>query len=883
MRSYTNWFLLFVLLSVRPAFAASLTQPSSDTLHCSVDGRDVHLSWQIAFFAPIKGWIVERDGQYLAELPSASNDFLDEDAPAGEHHYTLSVINFDGSVNAIGECLAAVGNFGMRCSVEGREAHLEWGPILVDVFIERFDVYRNGILLESLPSETRAWTDHLPTAGVFRYNLRAVTGPEHDFLLGACTVRSPAEELVCHVSPPVVKLDWSGVPLPEFVIAFFVIVRDDIIVGATNALHFEDVPGSGVHAYQVFAVSGGLARDDVALSDLLNAYRIGECKIFMPGNRPPPPVDLVCSLVYALPAPLPEPVPFPVPIDTLANDGVDGDVAVAIAVPPEDGDVPPDLLPNPSVVLTWRNPIDYNHLIISRNGIQIAFLGGGTQDFIDEPPLYADHLVYDVVGVVLDRRSRATSCDVNVEPKLTPPPQNLFCEVLGRAVGPDDPGVVVPLAVDLGIDVQLEADELARFPVVRLTWSSPVPYLSVFVSRNQQAPVELPGTAMLYHDFHPPRGEISTYNVWAVSLRGVPSRRVRCDVFVPPLIVPPVHDLRCALLDTNAAGLVVALDWHNATRYDSILIRRDNAFLRTLPGDATRFVDRQPPQGVRWYEVIGQVGDRQSPSAECRVVVPGLPDNLLFFSNSLLHNTALDPAILPPEGNGRITCLASHRSGLQGWSFGVCSDPSVLVLDDVTLEGTKAGALNGGAGPSFLSIDRFAGGLTMAAIVDEAKPTSTLPPSASDSLLHVQYSPGPDAVPFGRYPVRYCETLGSPPVAVLYVVGGFELRPNTLQGTVVLPGPLPPFLLRGDVNGDEEVGMSDAVTLLNWLFLGGKTPGCAEQADINGSGEISLADAVYELQWEFAGGTPPPDPFPECGPDTATLGCEEPSCPQPIF
>lgn len=544
MKPYTIWFLLFVLLSMPSAFTAPLTQPSSDTLHCSVDGKAVHLSWQIAFFAPIKGWIVERDGEALAKLAPESSEFFDGDAPAGEHHYRLSAINFDGSVNAIGECLAAVGNFGMHCSVEGRVAYLEWGPILIDVHIERFDVYRNGLLIESLPTEVTAWKDNLPAAsGIFRYNVRAVTSPGQDFLLGACTVRTPGNALLCHVSPPVVELDWSGVPLPEFVIAFFVVVRDDIILGATNALHFEDVPGPGIHAYQVFAVSGALARDDLALTDLLNAYQIGEC----------------------------------------------------------------------------------------------------------------------------------------------------------------------------------------------------------------------------------------------------------------------------------------------------------------------------------------------------RVAVPGPPDDLLFFSNSFLHDNTLYPAILPPEGNGRITCLASHRDGLQGWSFGVCSDPSVLVLDDVTLEGTKAGALNGGAGPSFLSIDRFAEGLTMAAIVDEADPTSTLPPSASDSLLQVQYSPGPDAVPFGRYPVRYCETLGGPPVAVLYVVGGFELRPATLQGTVVLPGPLPPFLLRGDVNGDEVVAMSDAVALLNWLFLGGKTPGCAEQADINGNGEISLADAVYELQGEFAGGAPPPSPFPECGPDPAALGCEEPSCPQPVF
>ena len=86
---------------------------------------------------------------------------------------------------------------------------------------------------------------------------------------------------------------------------------------------------------------------------------------------------------------------------------------------------------------------------------------------------------------------------------------------------------------------------------------------------------------------------------------------------------------------------------------------------------------------------------------------------------------------------------------------------------------------------------------------------------------------------------------------------------------------------RGDVDGDNEVAMNDAVSLFNWLFLGGRKPRCLEAADINGSGDINLADGVYELQWEFLGSPPPPPPFPDCGPDPARLGCEEPTCPQP--
>lgn len=1074
MRPYPYLFLLLIVLSTRPTLGAPLTQPPNSALRCAVEGSSVHLSWQIVFVAPINGWVLERDGQLLVELPSSASEFTDRDALSGEHYYRLSAINFDGTVIEIGECLAAVGDFGMHCAVDGLQVDLEWGPILIDVHIERFDVYRDGFLIASLPAQVTTFADKLPSKGVFRYSVRAVTGPDHDFLLGACTVRSQVTEFLCHVAPPAVELDWSGVPLPEFVIAFFVVVRDDTILGATNALHFEDLPGPGTHAYQVYAVAGGFARDDIALSDLLAAYLVGECKIVMPGGgvpspeeltcvdldspnatdlvadrnvdvgflnasdvllvwqkpvlydlvviarnyefvaflpgeqfyfvdrgvppgaytyrvfgivngnisapatcevllprepvppprdlvcefvgavdvasldaspagfvqlrwqnggpyshvvvhsggrelvrlpgsstryrdhapapglntysvfgvrglrrsvadrcqvkvpvgRPPRPEELQCTVVYPLPAPFPEPVPLPLPID----------VNVDAIEDPRVGDVPPDVLPTPSIVLTWFNPIRYDHVVVSRNGIQIAFLPGESQSFIDDPDFFAVHLVYDVVGVVLDRASLAARCEVDFEPPFTPPPQNLFCEVLGRAFGPDDPGVVVPAEVADDFAADLTIDELTRLPIVRLTWSNPVPYLSVFVSRNQQDPVELPGTATLYHDFRPSRGEINTYHLWAVGRDGVASARVRCEVFVPPLIVPPVRDLHCGLVATNVAGRGVVLEWVNAASYDRIIVHRDNNFREALPGHATSFFDPNPPAGVRRYRVVAQIGDRESPAAECRVIVPGPPpEDILFFSSRLILDTAADEAILPPERNGRVTCLASHRDGLQGWSFGVCSDPSVLVVADATIAGTTTAQLRGGAGPSFLNINRFAEGVSMAVIVDESDPTATLPPAAADSLLHIQFEPGPDAVPFGHYPVGYCDSLGSPPVAVLYVVGGFERRPDTLRGTVVLPGPLPPFLLRGDVNGDEDVSMSDAVALLNWLFLGGKQPGCDEQADINGSGEISLADAVYELQWEFAGGAPPPAPFPDCGPDSANLGCEEPSCPQPVF
>jgi hypothetical protein len=89
---------------------------------------------------------------------------------------------------------------------------------------------------------------------------------------------------------------------------------------------------------------------------------------------------------------------------------------------------------------------------------------------------------------------------------------------------------------------------------------------------------------------------------------------------------------------------------------------------------------------------------------------------------------------------------------------------------------------------------------------------------------------------------------------------------------------------RGDVNHDEEQNLSDAVTILAFLFLGDAIS-CRDPADVDGNREIDLTDAVYLLDHLFLGGPEPPAPFPECGPlpdGVATLGCDEPSCPPPL-
>ncbi len=70
--------------------------------------------------------------------------------------------------------------------------------------------------------------------------------------------------------------------------------------------------------------------------------------------------------------------------------------------------------------------------------------------------------------------------------------------------------------------------------------------------------------------------------------------------------------------------------------------------------------------------------------------------------------------------------------------------------------------------------------------------------------------------------------------------------------------------LRCDVNEDLKVSVSDAIWILNELFLGGAETRCRPAADCDGDGERSISDAVYALNHLFLGGAEPPRPYPRC-------------------
>jgi len=71
--------------------------------------------------------------------------------------------------------------------------------------------------------------------------------------------------------------------------------------------------------------------------------------------------------------------------------------------------------------------------------------------------------------------------------------------------------------------------------------------------------------------------------------------------------------------------------------------------------------------------------------------------------------------------------------------------------------------------------------------------------------------------------------------------------------------------LRGDVNSDGGIDISDAVYVLWYLFLR-QSVECLEAADVNGDGRLNVADPIELLLYLFDEGAPPAPPFPFYGP-----------------
>ena len=97
------------------------------------------------------------------------------------------------------------------------------------------------------------------------------------------------------------------------------------------------------------------------------------------------------------------------------------------------------------------------------------------------------------------------------------------------------------------------------------------------------------------------------------------------------------------------------------------------------------------------------------------------------------------------------------------------------------------------------------------------------------------------------------------------LIGGGEN--GTDMGAIPFTGRPEGVFLRGDANESGRVDISDAIVILDHLFLGGVAPPCEDRLDATDNGRVDITDAIFALRYLFLGGDVLPPPFPDPGPD----------------
>lgn len=98
-----------------------------------------------------------------------------------------------------------------------------------------------------------------------------------------------------------------------------------------------------------------------------------------------------------------------------------------------------------------------------------------------------------------------------------------------------------------------------------------------------------------------------------------------------------------------------------------------------------------------------------------------------------------------------------------------------------------------------------------------------------------------------------------------------------IQAGNAAAGSLP--FIRGDFDTDGSLSITDAIALLNFLFLGTPNSTCSQAGDANKDGNVDITDGISLLGFLFLGREAPQPPFPDCGSDPAVNDCARyPAC-----
>ncbi len=203
---------------------------------------------------------------------------------------------------------------------------------------------------------------------------------------------------------------------------------------------------------------------------------------------------------------------------------------------------------------------------------------------------------------------------------------------------------------------------------------------------------------------------------------------------------------------------------------------------------------------------------------------------------------------------------------LQGFSLVLRFDPSVFRLFQADVEGTITEAV----GAEYVApiIDNVNGVFVLGVLLDSIPPFDhqLIPASGMEltiARVKLQVLRVPPTIEGTELELK--DGLGAPPIRNVFVIDNLSYEPVKRNGLLgfVTEG----TFIRGDVNEDGVVDISDPVATGMWIFLKTLQVECWKEGDSDDNGVVDVRDMVYTVRYLFLSGDPIAAPYPERGQD----------------